>query len=158
MSELKDVVYYICQNYPIKSELSKARLTKLVYLADWEYCVEKGQQMTGIKWYFHNFGPYVDDVIAVARKENIFHVEQTKNTYGDVKELISVSDSSFIPNLYDDEKSIIDVVIRDTKSMYWKRFIEHVYATKPIKTSDRYSELDLIAISKNSRGEPRIEG
>ena len=35
MAKLVDVVGYLCEHYPHKAELSKARLTKMVYLADW---------------------------------------------------------------------------------------------------------------------------
>ena len=151
MSNLKDVIYYVCQKYPIKGELSKARLTKLVYLADWKSALERHQQITEIKWYFHNFGPYVDDVIDVAKKESIFEVSDTKNMYGDVKELVSISNIHFEPNLDSRERFYIDQVIEETKSMYWKKFIEHVYSTEPIKNSDRYSELDLVALATQSK-------
>jgi hypothetical protein len=147
MTALKDVVYYICQKYPIKGELSKARLTKLVYLADWKSALGRDRQITDIKWYFHNFGPYVDDVIDAAKSEPIFEVISTKNMYGDVKELVATRDTSYEPSLDSKERLYIDEVIDETKSMYWKRFIEHVYSTEPIKSSDRYSELDLVALA-----------
>lgn len=46
MANLKDIIAYILQNYPSnkKHELSNARVTKMVYLADWRNCLRsKGQ-------------------------------------------------------------------------------------------------------------------
>jgi len=34
MKKLANIIAYLSSNYPHKNELSKARLTKLVYLAD----------------------------------------------------------------------------------------------------------------------------
>ena len=46
MANLKDIIAYILQNYPsnMKHELSNARVTKMIYLADWRNCLRsKGQ-------------------------------------------------------------------------------------------------------------------
>ena len=34
VDHLRDIVAYVCKNYPYKDELSNARVTKMVYLAD----------------------------------------------------------------------------------------------------------------------------
>jgi hypothetical protein len=52
MSKLADVIAYLCVNYPYKHELSKARLTKLVYLSDWMSAQELGEQITKYKVVF----------------------------------------------------------------------------------------------------------
>ena len=48
MDNVKDIVAYICCKYPYSSELSNARLTKLVYLADWMSAVANDEQVTDI--------------------------------------------------------------------------------------------------------------
>jgi hypothetical protein len=53
MARLRDVVAYLCHEYPHKGELSKARLTKMVYLADWRSAIERGSQVTDIEWVFN---------------------------------------------------------------------------------------------------------
>ncbi|OOY10585.1 Panacea domain-containing protein [Thioclava sp. F36-7] len=144
MNKISEVAAYICEHYPHKSELSKARLTKLVYLADWKSCEKRGEQITPIQWYFHNFGPYVDDVIDTVSSEAArFSVIRTKNVYGDEKTEIQLKPNEKSTELSGNEKLIIDQVIEDTKRFYWKDFIKHVYATPPIADSDRYSYLDL---------------
>jgi hypothetical protein len=146
MTNLRDVTAYLCKNYPYKTELSKARLTKLVYLADWFSVKSSGNQITGINWYFDNFGPYVADVYNMASLDkDTFKVEKTINAYGKEKVLISLSDdfdNSSI-SIGANEKEILDSVIDETKGMYWDKFIAYIYSTSPIAKSDRYQFLKL---------------
>jgi uncharacterized protein YwgA len=152
VSIVADIAAYFCENYPHKSELSKARLTKLVYLADWEASKRKGSQITSIKWYFHNFGPYVDDVTEEVSRDSRFNIVEALNFYGDKKTTIilkeNVRDRNNLPA---PTVEILNKVIEETRSMYWNEFINHVYATPPVSNSVRYSELDLVGAAKKYR-------
>jgi len=147
MAKIEDVAAYICDKYPYKSELSKARLTKLVYLSDWKSAQKRRKQLTDIRWYFHNFGPYVDDVINSVTNNPRFSVEDTLNAYGDKKTTISIKSPLASNILAPGEKRIVDDVIEETRGMYWDSFIRHVYATAPIARSERYSHLDLVKMA-----------
>ncbi len=147
MAKIRDVAAYICETYPHKHELSKARLTKLVYLADWESAKATGHQMTDIAWVFHNYGPYVDDVINEVQSDQDFEIVQTYNLYGEPKQVIGLRTANPSISLSGDERQIIDRIVDDTKVMYWDAFIKHVYSTYPIKTQDRYSELNLVELA-----------
>lgn len=154
MAEVADVAVYFCAKYPHKSELSKTRLTKLVYLADWEFAKRKGHQMTPIRWYFHNFGPYVDDVIDSVSSDSRFLLKEVKNAYGDSKleiRLRDETDSSY--SLADSEVDVLDKVIARTSPLYWNAFIKLVYETPPIANSDRYSYLDLENFAREAQVE-----
>jgi len=149
--KIEDLLVYICAKYPIPQELSKARLTKMVYLADWEACLRTGVQLTPIRWYFHNFGPYVDDVLEAAKISPFLEVVETENLYGEPKQLIRTRVEAAVPQIDRMAQSILDHVISETKSLYWKEFIRYVYATKPIADSTRYTELDLQRFAKQVR-------
>lgn len=140
---LEELITYICLKYPYPGDLSKARLTKLVYLVDWRYCVSNRKQVTPIQWYFHNFGPYVDDVVAAARFSNRLDVNTTQNFYGETKEIVAAKSGVQFPCLPPDVSSLVDDVILKTKDLYWNDFIRYVYATPPIANSARYSYLKL---------------
>lgn len=149
MSIISDVAAYLCRRYPHKSELSKTRLTKLVYLVDWEAAKHLGHQITDIKWYYHNFGPYVDDVLDAVKSDDRFEVVSTQNFYGDQKLEIKLRDEAE-PKvaLSPAQIEILESVIESTSSMYWNSFIKHVYSTDPIAKSDRYRHLDLLEFAK----------
>lgn len=72
MNKLQKIIAYFCIRYPYKGELSKARLTKLVYLADWFSALIDDHQLTDIDWLFNHYGPYVDDVFEVASRSPDF--------------------------------------------------------------------------------------
>ncbi|MCX5944151.1 MAG: Panacea domain-containing protein [Cyanobacteria bacterium] len=152
MSKLADVVTYLCAHYPHKHELSKARLTKLVYLADWTSAQEQGNQITDIKWFFHNYGPYVDDVIEAANLDPRIKIEEATTIYGAPKVLLSLNPEAKISvHLSPIETKTLDKVINETKALFWDSFIKHVYSTYPIKASDRYQALNLAEMALNEK-------
>lgn len=150
---IADILVYFCTKYPLPQELSKARLTKMVYLADWESCLRFGKQLTDIQWYFHNFGPYVDDVLIAAEQSSELHVVRTENIYGDAKQIIKARPRANAPELSRDVENILDDVMSKTKGLYWSDFIRYVYATKPIAQSTRYTLLNL---ERFARGESPV--
>lgn len=147
MNRLQNILAYLCIHYPHKGELSKARLTKLVYLADWFSALSDDQQMTDIKWLFNHYGPYVDDITNCAQTSNQFKITTEQTLHGSTKYLIQ-----FIGDLDEDtlskrDKQILGVVIDKTKQMYFNDFINYVYSTYPIQSKDRYSYLDLLSLA-----------
>lgn len=153
MAELEEVMAYICAKYPIKYELSKARLTKMIYLADWKSVLDRGEQLTEIRWRFHHYGPWSDKVVAVARSSRRFRIEATENYYGGAKEVVAADPELETPRLTPDEVETIDHVIDATRTLYWEDFIKLVYSTYPIVASHRYVDLDLKQLAANYRRE-----
>ncbi len=148
MSNLKDIIAYYCDRYPHKDELSKARLTKMVYLADWKSAITRGEQISNIKWIYNHYGPYVDDVTHVAQSDPLFHVESTTNMFGKDKEVVRLRSENYTPFLTEDEKRILDHIIKVTHTRYWNDFMELVYSTYPIIKSEKYTDLDLVKFAK----------
>lgn len=157
MNKLKHVIRYFVKNYPYGNELSKTRITKMVYLADWISALKEGKQITDIKWYFDHYGPYVSDVYEAAQNDSHLHVRQTVSAYGSPKEVIALSDGkhkSFLEilglseELSKDEKEILDKVITETETLTWDSFIKLVYSTYPISSQHRYSSLNLVELAK----------
>lgn len=151
MAELKDVVAYLCCNYPHKEELSKARLTKMVYLADWRSALTRGRQLTSISWVFNHYGPYVEDIISLAREDQDFEVLRQRTQFGDVKEVVSVRRQLPCKSLSNDDIQVLDFVISSTKAKFWDAFIRLVYSTYPIVSQPRYGVLDLVSLAREYR-------
>jgi hypothetical protein len=148
---LKNIIAYILKHYPknIKGELSNARLTKIIYLADWHQAINKGKQITNINWYFDNYGPYVSDVKnEVESNPSIFRAVKTDNIFNTPKILMELADDKYEPDITEEQKESIDYVIEVTKKMYWDQFIKLVYSTYPISNSERYTFLDLLDMAK----------
>ena len=150
MATLKDVVAYICENYPYKDELSKARLTKLVYLADWKMSIDQGRQITPTRWYFNHYGPYVYDIEQLARSDGAFEIVRTSNQYGSLKEIVRLREESAV-DLTPEEREAIDFAMEKTKVLSWDGFIKLIYSTYPIVTESRYDFLDLPVLADEYR-------
>jgi hypothetical protein len=158
MASIRDVAAYFCKHYPYPEELSKARLTKLVYLADWRSAIDNKSQLTRIEWFYNNYGPYVSDVVDEARQDRSFRVESTWNAFGANKDLVSLRDPKNVdyPTLSRDDKEVLDEVIAATKGMTFNEFIEFVYGTYPVQTQERYSRLDLLSLAREYRRSKRL--
>ncbi len=147
MTNLEKLIRYILLNYPNVSELSKPRLVKLIYLIDWKYTIEQGRQYTNIQWYYNHYGPYVNDVIDLMKSRNeVFEVKSYSNPYEGVTDKFVLLDKTSI-NLDNDIKSIADLFINYTYSLTWSNFINLVYSSYPIKTSLKYTSLNLVDIA-----------
>lgn len=150
MPKLDDVMAYFCTHYPHKDELSKARLTKMVFLADWKMVLTAKKQITPLVWTFNHYGPYLEEVktTALAHPDR-FTVSNTTNMYGYPKEVIGlVREESVSDSLSRTEIDALDHVIDQTKDLTWAPFIKLVYSTYPIATQPRHTNLDLVGLGK----------
>ncbi|WP_435769718.1 Panacea domain-containing protein [Nocardioides sp. SYSU DS0651] len=148
MATLHDLMLYFCKHYPHKEELSKARLTKMVYLADWRAAITSRRQLSHLTWTFNHYGPYLDDVVQEAQKSDDFTVRTTTNLYGSLKEVIEASPNAPEPALSSEERATLDHVIAETSRLYFNDFIKLVYSTYPIVTQPRYQDLDLVKLAE----------
>lgn len=149
-ASVKDVMLYFCRNYPHKSELSKARLTKMVYLADWRSSILRDRQLTDIRWEFHNYGPYVDDIKKIAIADDDFTLEHGWNLHGSRKTTIYLNEDSTaqLDSLTSKDIEILDHVIEKTRRLSFDGFVQLVYSTYPIMTQPRYQYLNLPALAR----------
>jgi hypothetical protein len=155
MASIRDLLFYLISNYPKADHLSKARVTKMVYLADWKHSIEYDSQITDIEWYFNNHGPFVWDVVETA-KENptLFETESTENFYGEQKKLIKARSIDYDPDLQDTERTVADHVINATSDLNWNRFINLIYSTYPVVSTDQYNRLDLPRLASEYKRSP----
>jgi len=73
-----DVIRYIINEYPHKDELSKARLNKMIYLADWKSAIDKGNLITDINWLFNHYGPYVKEIENLIANDDRFDMDMIR--------------------------------------------------------------------------------
>lgn len=149
---LRDVVAYLCDHYPRPGQLSNARLTKMVYLADWKSAIERGEQLTDLSWEFSYYGPYVPDVVRLARSDDGFEVEEGKNPLGERRELVrrvpGVVGGEEYPSLTPEDRGLLDFVVGSVEDKGFTEFIKLVYSTYPIVTQERHSQLDLVRLAR----------
>lgn len=142
--KLHDLMAFLYFKISHKADLSKARFTKLVYLVDWKMSQKYGRTISNIEWLFNHYGPYVEDVVDLARDSTDFNVVVTRNAYGSLKEQVQfLGDIHNCNSLDNDEIKIIEEVVQETDPLYFNDFINYVYSTYPVRESNRYSVLDL---------------
>lgn len=153
MKKLKNIISYLVLNYPKKNELSKARLTKMIYLSDWFSAILMHKQITNISWLFNHFGPDSNDIIKEIEEDSLFEIKEEATSLGNFKTLISYSGDISTIEISIKEQIILDLVIQKTKDLYYNDFIDYVYSTYPIQSSKRYSNLHLVELAKQLKAE-----
>lgn len=149
MADLKDIIAYLLLDYPDPDALANARVTKMVYLADWKSALDHGRQMSSIAWFFDNFGPYVTDVRRCAdQNPELFQVKSKRTSLGGEKNVFILIDRDYQPNLSTQEKEILDHVRKQTEDLSFDKFVKLVYSTYPVVVSDRFDDLNLVEMAK----------
>lgn len=131
MSEPREVVAYLRDASPRPEEVSRVRLLRMAYLADWKSAVERGRQMTALAWEFGEEGPYCP---AAGRA---VHLELSGAGRG----------RDGYPSLTTEDEGLLDFVVRSVRDKGYPGVEKLVYSTYPILTQERHSLLDLAALA-----------
>ncbi len=151
MNILHEIIAYILINSKNKKELYKYRITKLIYLCDWIYAYKEGTQITNIKWFFDNYGPFVWDVYDEIKKDtDLFDVKIIQD-FGIDKSLVLIKNNKYNVCLSEKIMKYIDYVLEYTDNLDGEDFMKVVYSTYPIRTTKRYCNLDLVGKAKEFR-------
>lgn len=145
---IAEIVYLLCKKYPYKKELSRSRLTKLVYLVDLDHYRKFHKLATEIDWKYDNHGPFTWDVHEAAQSlhdtTGIIDIEEKANMFGSRKMEYVIRDGKEMETASLDKTIIacIDSVIEETKQLNYNDFIKYVYKTAPMENAEQYYELD----------------
>ena len=146
--KLIDGITYLCAKYPYSDELSNARVTKMIYLADWRHTLDTGEQMTRIKWLFNHYGPWVPDVLNAARDHpETIRLLHSQTPFGTDKTLLEARPDARWPSLSRSDKAYLQQVVDSTKQLTFQGFLDLIYGTYPVRKTDRYDTLDLEALA-----------
>lgn len=142
---LKDIIYYFLKK---SWELPNARITKLVYLLDWEYSLKYGNQVTDIEWFFDYYWPFVKDIENVIyENEDIFLEKIYYNSLWNKSKFFSIkwkNDWQLDFKVYE----IMDKILEETKNFTFNDFIKYVYSTYPVYKTRQFNKLNLKELAK----------
>ena len=125
--------------------LSKYRITKLVYLCDWCYACACDKQITSIHWFFDNYGPFVWDITnTLTQDQNLFSSNIVLDPLGNKITSFSINCLDYKPNIEPSIQDCMEYVLQNAVGLPRQEFTNLVYATYPIKTSRRYTSLNLL--------------
>jgi hypothetical protein len=148
MASLKEILAYLCQNYPGGKGLSRRRLTWMVYLADWKAALQSEERLTTISWRFTENGPNTEDIVKLIMSDPDFEIRSIMNKPHDI---IIYRGCSDFTDLSERDKQILDFVIQKSAIKNSVEFTKLVYSTFPILTRPRYAKLNLVTLAKEYR-------
>ena len=147
MSTLKQVMIYIVNSYKHTKSISVSRLSKTVYLADWQAALKLDRQLTNISWDMRFSGPFAREIESILTADDDFQMQGGKNSVTKVQQIAAANDDTPV-ELSPSELRVLDKVLRDTAQLNWNDFLNYVYATYPVKIQQRTTIIDLVAVAK----------
>lgn len=129
--------------YPQSKELTRDRLVKLTYLADWRSAITYKKQITSVKWYINNYGPYIEDMYKILADEK-FDINQ---------EIQRRKTEKY--NCDREINLVVNFIIDKTQDLDSNTFSNLVFSTFPLATSTKYSYVDLVEKAKQYLSEEK---
>ena len=122
--------------------MARSTLAKLVYLTDYLYAKKYGKAYTATKWYYDDYGPFVDDVEKAITGVSGVSVESGKNPMGKAATYFSYDGDT--PSIQDEAlKCILDHIVELYESYGYNKFVKYVCNTYPAKKTSKYERIDL---------------
>ena len=156
-----DLLAYIWENYGGEDgqqfkdkraeDFTLSRTTKMIYLVDWKYALKRGRQATEVRWYFDQFGPYVNLVTTFTKRFDLRQEKESKSKYRrrvrwlspnpDISKDVGTPLSKEVQNVCKD-------VIKDVRNLSYLSFIRYVYRTPPIRYCDKFRHMNIVRVAK----------
>ena len=146
MSQTEQLLNYIIQN--LSGKITKTQLIKLVYLMDLESVRFTGTQISNIKWKFHHYGPYdenLDGRLKKLEKNSTIVVQQKskKDHPDDIYFLYQYTGKKIKYEFEPMKKQIIDTILSQYGSFTLDALLKYVYETEPMRKAKKGQYLNL---------------
>lgn len=80
-----NILHYLVDKYPYPDDLTRLRVTKLIYLIDWKAVQKTGQQLTNITWSLGQYGPTTETIVETVDKNPGLTFLETVSNFGTKK-------------------------------------------------------------------------
>jgi hypothetical protein len=158
---LEDSITYLLERSRLP--LTRTTLVKLLYFADLRSYESRGKPITGLRWIWHNFGPFstdIYDVLGYLESADEVATEVRRNYYGSPEYRIHLGPAAgYHQVLGGTERALIDNVVAEFSGINAQRLAELSYYTAPMQDLglQRGAALDFSAYLKSAtRPEPYI--
>ncbi|MCK4653842.1 MAG: DUF4065 domain-containing protein [Candidatus Cloacimonetes bacterium] len=145
MIDFKTILARILKTFK-ENEISfgKTRLLKIAYLVELFYYRNEMKRLTGEKWVFYKFGPYLMNYDNILNDKKIFVVEDMKDDFTK----ISLNESATIPELSKEINLIISRTVKSYGDIDFYKLLDFVYYdTEPmIDVKERLDKLDFSSV------------
>ena len=141
MAYVEDVLAYLSHNYPWPGQLSMARLSYMLYLADWRSALLYDKPVSNVRWHLEGNAPQPSQrdphgAMTWDELERIF------------LELIAEGNPE---NVERQEKAVLDYVIATACERSLVDLIRLVNSTFPVITQPQNQTLNLVGLAQDYR-------
>lgn len=133
---VEDTITYLLER--TRRPLTRTALVKLLYFADLRSYERRGKEITGLRWIWHNFGPFsaeIYDVLGSLEFADEATTEVLRNNYGSLEYRIHPGPAAgYNQVLEKPEQDILDEVVGEFSEINAQRLAELSYYTAPMQS------------------------
>jgi hypothetical protein len=145
-NKIKDIMVFVIKNIEDKTLASPHYLKRIIYLMDWEHCLEYGVQFTSVNWIKDEDGISIEYMNKIIENSlDVFKINPLQNSLY----YLSLLDESINYKFSKEEKYIVDKVWDLVGNKEYTALVGSVFSTFPYKYySKKCREVDLVKTSK----------
>lgn len=143
--KILDLVSYLCLN-SFEKTLTEEKLTKLLFLLDWEYCQKYCKKIANLTWRLEKYGPQLEEPSLLPPSDSGIEVINGETLYGESKRIFHFSENRTPrKNLTAEELEVVNSVLEKTKNLHWDGIQKLVFSSLPIRSANYYGKLDILS-------------
>lgn len=155
MTSAERLILYVAQRIEDEGAVpSRTKILKILYLIDVEYFRRHRKTLTGWKWVFYKYGPYVFEYPTTLENLNLAGLSETEDFTEDGTKFFryKVQENQNINDLVSvGDRFVIDKIIKRWALEDLNLLLNYVYfETEPMKDAERGEELEFNKIPKLS--------
>lgn len=140
-TKLNDMIAYIVSNFSGRA-LTRTKLVKLLYLADRESYIDRGRQISNVKYIKYHYGPYSEDIVDTVDEMDGKEIKElsgrSRNGTYYRYEPKSDYDGSALTR---EERAILNAVLQNYEDTQTKQLVEEVYELDDLDSIEKYTPL-----------------
>lgn len=155
MSKVLQAAVYLLSKYSADGTLDKSKVTKVLFLADWQLVAHGGASLTGTNWRKVSCGPTSPELNEEAARGVYLRLLTSRDGDPD-RPRLAVGTQAVSGGLSDIEKRIVDVMWEVCASRPWPLFLEIIGNTYPMVRTDLNEDFDLAECARLLRAEAAV--
>lgn len=145
--KLRDSVAYVVSEFKEHQRvpLTRTKLVKFLYLADWISCQKRHKPVTGVQYRSYYYGPYAPEILEAAEEQPhyILSERQFRSDGAPYYVYAPTGVKPKVSTLTADDRAVIDGVLREYGAMSLKTLLRTVYQTPPFQKAEMLQPIDL---------------
>jgi uncharacterized phage-associated protein len=146
--KLRDAVVYVVNEFRQRQQvpLTRTKLVKFLYLADYRSSQERKKPVTGVQYKSYYYGPYAAEILEAAEDQPryVLYERCARSDGASYYAYEPTGKKPRLATLDEKDRRYLDDVLEEYGSLSLKRLLRVVYQTPPFKKAEMLQPISLV--------------